>query len=201
MFKSRPLVLALCLVALLALIWQVASNVATWNRRRAFEQAIWDRRRAFGQAIERGDLRTLRALLDEGEPIGGDPDDLYSIPPLQLAAAAGQDDVVRFLLDRGAKYCGSSWGTPLGDAALEGHVSTVKLLLERCGLQGAARQAELDYALWGAAAEGKASTVKLLLESGANPNYRYPEYSLLRLCKENGHTAVSALLKKAGARE
>ena len=50
---------------------------------------------------------------------------------LELAAANGHDDVVRFLLERGAKFKGDGVGqcTALQAAVKNGHLQTVKLLL------------------------------------------------------------------------
>ncbi|HAF13119.1 MAG TPA: hypothetical protein DCK93_10030 [Blastocatellia bacterium] len=62
---------------------------------------------------------------------------LYSVddsyPPLQEAAARGQADAARLLLDNGAQvnHVADFENTPLNTAASYGHMDVVRILLER----------------------------------------------------------------------
>jgi len=85
-------------------------------------------RRSRGQpwvaAVDQGDLAGLRRWLDEG----GDPNAPGRVEdeaPLDYAAAAGEVEMVRLLLDRGAK---GRW--PLREAVLNNRGPVARLLLE-----------------------------------------------------------------------
>ncbi|KAL2870544.1 ankyrin repeat domain-containing protein [Aspergillus lucknowensis] len=81
-------------------------------------------------AAEEGRIDTMRRMLDLGASLD---DTTEFTTPLELAAFSGQEEMVKFLLDRGATYgfwrC-RPW-TPLCAAAVEGHTGVVKILLER----------------------------------------------------------------------
>ena len=157
---------------------------------------------AFDNAVFRGDVRTVREMLDKGEPVNGNPNEYEYMSPLEGAAYGGRDDVVSLLLDRGADlFVWSGWGTPLDEAAREGHLSTVRLLVAR-GILKRDRQARLNFALWGAAVDGRVEVVKYLLKAGADPNQPHPGTgSLLNACRFLGQTAAAPALIAAGARD
>jgi glutaminase len=75
-----------------------------------------------------GDLRTLQRLLDDGSSLmDGDYD---RRTPMHLAAAEGQTEVVRFLLERAVDpNSRDRWGgTPLADAEFAKHADVIELL-------------------------------------------------------------------------
>ncbi|KAL3460940.1 ankyrin repeat-containing domain protein [Aspergillus heterothallicus] len=81
-------------------------------------------------AARTGQLATAQRLL----ALGADVEETQNhCTPLEAAACAGQEAMVRFLLHRGANYgfwrC-RPW-TPLCAAAVEGHAGVVRILLER----------------------------------------------------------------------
>ena len=96
-------------------------------------RAAQARAREISQALRAaglGDLRTLQRLFDDGLSLtDGDYD---RRTPMHLAAAEGQVDVVRFLLDRSIDpNARDRWGgTPLGDAEFGDHSNIVALLRE-----------------------------------------------------------------------
>jgi ankyrin repeat protein len=79
---------------------------------------------------EKGDLPAVRAAYNAA-PEELDQEDFAGIAPLQKAALNGNDDVVAFLIKKGCRTdCESNdRDTPLIDAVENGHLETVKLLL------------------------------------------------------------------------
>ena len=83
-------------------------------------------------AVRRGDLAGVKAALDAGVPV--DAPFRYERTALSFAAARGNLEIVRLLLDRGAdpdKKDTFYGATPISSAINEGHASIVRLLLER----------------------------------------------------------------------
>jgi ankyrin repeat protein len=78
-----------------------------------------------------GDVSKARLLLDHGADI--DPvDEEYRSTPLGLAARWGQQEMVAFLLERGAdpNKAGARWATPLAWARKKGHAHITTTLLQ-----------------------------------------------------------------------
>ncbi len=94
----------------------------TQRRARETSQAL--------RAASLGDIRTLRGLRDDGSSLqDGDYD---RRTPMHLAAAEGQVDVIRFLLEHSVDpNTRDRWGgTPLADAEFGDHKAIVELLRE-----------------------------------------------------------------------
>jgi ankyrin repeat protein len=129
------------------------------------------REQTLDEGIEAGDFRTVRAMLDAGEPVNGHPDEFEYLSPLEQAASGGKDEIVRLLLDRGADmHGGSGWGDALMAAIRYNHTSTVRLLISKGAWvnDGGKRENGSSYLLQ-AVSSGNAAMVKLLLDAGANP--------------------------------
>ncbi|KAJ7338398.1 hypothetical protein JRQ81_011874 [Phrynocephalus forsythii] len=132
---------------------------------------------------------------------------------LQFAAAAGHEELVGFLLRRGASvqsrnHCGWS---PLMQAARFGHLTVARILLEN-GADLNAQNKLGASVLTMASRGGHISVVKLLLESGAYvDNYDHlsagldhskeelPAITPLMAAVQHGHEAVVHLLLDWGA--
>ncbi|XP_044298895.1 ankyrin repeat and SAM domain-containing protein 6 [Varanus komodoensis] len=132
---------------------------------------------------------------------------------LQFAAAGGHEELVGFLLRRGASvqsrnHCGWS---PLMQAARFGHLNVARILLEN-GADLHAQSKLGASVLTVASRGGHISVVKLLLESGANvDNYdplsasldnskeELPAITPLMAAVQHGHEAVVHLLLDWGA--
>ncbi len=93
--------------------------------------------------------------------------------PLEAAASLGFGDLVRHLLERGAKPSGPGQASifgPLCSAVSSGKIEILTLLMKA----GSRVDPEpgRDSALGAAALKGRLDMVQLLLEAGANPNHR-----------------------------
>ena len=164
------------------------------------------------QAVRTGDADAVRALLTAGgDASATDPTDPRTPSALHLAAAAGNVEVCRALLEHGATVdavtssAEAPWGrTPLMVAAAAGYGEVVSALLEH----GADPQLQdRDYeegertALMLAAAGGNVTTVRILLKGGADPNVKDQEgLTALMHAALSGETAILRLLLSAGAR-
>lgn len=123
-----------------------------------------------------GDPGFVRLLAAAADP---DAADSQGGTPLHMAAAAGDLESVRLLLDAGAEPDAGPHGTPLAFAAAAGHVEVARLLLERGadpGRTGAAsrypwRSAPLESAMSasGADLEPRALEIAALLVDGGAP--------------------------------
>lgn len=158
------------------------------------------RRRIFTDAINAGNVQQARAMLDRGEPVDGYPEEDEYMSPLEQAAAAGQNAIVKLLLDRGAEIdVVSGWGSPLDETARAGHLSTVKLLVQRGALKND-KQDTLDDALWGAAVEGQIPIVQYLLQKGADPvQAERNSHDLISVCRDLKQLQAANLLAKGAA--
>jgi len=117
------------------------------------------------------------------------------------AAAAGQTDMVRSLLDNGAniEVKNNLGATSLIFAAIKGHSDVAELLVER-GANVNAKTTTGITPLIAAAAGGHEDIVKLLLAKGADVSAKDQQgRTALDMAEAAGQTEVSALLKAAVA--
>jgi ankyrin repeat protein len=124
--------------------------------------------------------------------------------PLHFAAFAGNTDVAKLLLDRGAdinRRANTKFrNTPLQVALLSGQEQMAELLVSR-GADVRIEQAEGFTALHEAAQLGNEKVVKLLLEAGADPSARSKDgRTPLGIARKGGHDTIARLLESHGAR-
>lgn len=118
--------------------------------------------------------------------------------PLQLACFFGQEEIARYLIERGANVNAVSRNAmavqPLHSAVAGDHTGIVALLLA-AGADANATQQDSFRPLHGAAQNGNGEITRLLLAHGADPELTDERGRRPRdLAQENGHTEVAALL-------
>lgn len=181
--SCRVFIFALCLFAGTA--WAVQANVPP--------DPV-----AFSWAIERGDIKKVKAWLDEGLDPEFQTSQLGS--GLMIAAWHGNIEMMALFIERGAnpRRANRNGEQPLQLAAWNGHLEAVKWLLEH----GAALNREGNY--WGALHyaifNGHAELARFLIARGAEVNARSPNGStpLMMAAREGREDLVKPLLE-AGA--
>ena len=111
-------------------------------------------------ACEDGNLSAVKALVSGNVPIDHVIDDWN---PVSLASARGHNDIIAFLLERGADPQGAHQRPSLQCAASGGHASTIKLLLDN-GADPTRTDGNLPMALAVAAELGSIPSMAVLLD-------------------------------------
>jgi ankyrin repeat protein len=144
-------------------------------------------------AARTGDLAAVQALIAKGAAL--ETKTAYGQTPLYLAAMNGREDVVRFLLEKGANpdVHDTFYKASMLDFVLQRkHYGVAKMLIGKSA-------ANPDEVLESVAAIGNADLVQTLLEA------RKPSQTALDKTYETAlgrkQTEVAALLKNAGAHE
>ncbi len=151
-------------------------------------------------SARRGEVDRVAALLAQGADANARTESKE--PALHLAAKYGHGEVVKVLLDNGAKVNAKADGWPaLYLAAENGHGEVVKVLLDN----GAKVNARVhgSTALHPAAKYGHREVVKVLLDKGAHANTKNGDIdkkTALHLAAENDDTEVVKILLDNGAR-
>ncbi|BFZ13265.1 hypothetical protein BsWGS_16304 [Bradybaena similaris] len=159
-----------------------------------------ERIRQFYSACEQGATDCVQALLEQGCEVDSVLDDEENTP-LQVAAANGNEQVVRLLIMRGAGLDKSNifgW-TPLLQAARYGHTNIVALLVQhQTDLHARTRYGASALTL--AAKGGHLQTVKFLLEAGVDLNGIGDgcEFTPLLVAAQHGHDAILRVLLDRG---
>jgi hypothetical protein len=152
----------------------------------------------FGATVETGDIRTVRAWLDQGL----DPEFLADRigTGLMIAAWEGNIPMMELFVSRGASVnrMNRVQEQALLHAAWRGHAEAVRWLLERGARVNRAGQ---DWsALHYAAFAGHDEVVRLLLDRGADVNARAPNgASPLMMAAREGREGVARRLLDRGA--
>lgn len=150
-----------------------------------------------------GSMRLTRAMLVRGcSDIDRRTGDGLGFPALALAAQEGHYDVVKLLLQNGARQSARSDGgcTALIMSAIHGHARVAQLLIDS-GADVDASDCNGVTSVYSAALKGYPKVVKLLIEAGAGVNICASDGSMpLHPSSKGGHLAVVKLLVEAGAR-
>ncbi len=144
-------------------------------------------------AARSGDLASVKALVSKGADL--EAKTAYGQTPLYLAAMSGHDDVVAYLLDKGAstQVRDTFYKAPmLGFVLQRKHYATAKLLIAK-------GSGSPDDNLTAVAGAGNAELVQAVLDKGKPSQASLDKaYEMATYRKQ---TAVAELLKKAGAQE
>ncbi|KAG8584747.1 hypothetical protein GDO81_004755 [Engystomops pustulosus] len=126
---------------------------------------------ALKEAVKNADYLTVKYALNSKEQYNLDQEDASGMTLVMMAAAAGQDDILRLLIKKGAKINSRQRNgtTALIHATEKNHLTTVALLLE-AGAFVNMQQATGETALMKACKKGNVDTVRLLVEHGADCN-------------------------------
>ncbi|MEW6758105.1 MAG: ankyrin repeat domain-containing protein [Acidobacteriota bacterium] len=152
-------------------------------------------------AARTGEVPRLQDLLDRDPGLLNLKDE-NGRTPLLLACGAGKEDVVVFLLARGAdvRLSDDRGHTPLHAASAVDEVASARVLMEE-GADSNARDLDGKAPLNLAAANGALATVQLLIERKADLENRDSRgrTPLLTAARERGGVAVVGALLNAGA--
>jgi ankyrin repeat protein len=145
------------------------------------------------EAAHTGDLSAVQALIGKGAAL--ETKTAYGQTPLYLAAMNGREEVVRFLLDKGANpdvHDSFYHASMLDFVLMRKHYGVAKMLIRK-------GTANPDRILATVAEAGNADLVEALLEAG-KPSQPALDKTYEAALSEK-QTDVAALLKKAGAHE
>ncbi|KAJ8013062.1 hypothetical protein DPEC_G00049400 [Dallia pectoralis] len=122
-------------------------------------------------AVKSGDYMSVKLALNSKEDYNLDQEDSSGMSLSMLAAAGGQDDILRLLIKKGVKVNGrqKNGTTALMHAAEKNFLTTVAILLE-AGSYVNAQTLGGETAMMKACKRGNADVVRLLLEYGADCN-------------------------------
>jgi ankyrin repeat protein len=139
-------------------------------------------------AVRQGDLPEVQRLID-AELHLTETNDIGRMPS-EIAAICGQTEVLRLLLDAGARP-----GQGMLYACQNGHLEAAKLLA-RHGAK------PTEHCMYHAAATGRTEVVRFLLSQGLSPNAANKKgRPAIWFARAVGHKEVVALLREAGADE
>lgn len=164
----------------------------------------WSDRTPLQLAAEKGQLQSVRLLLDSGAGPNESPAHKHGRTALQAAASCETPnmELIQLLLSRGAVINAppavSGGITALQGAAIRGHINIAQMLIEN-GAEVNALPALKDgcTAIEGAAEHGRLDMAKMLINAGATGNVggktRFTK--AIRLAKKNRHFQVVELLE------
>lgn len=153
----------------------------------------WDANDDLLDAARKGDLATVKTLIDKGTPL--ETQTPYGQTPLYLAAMSGHQDIVQFLLDKGAKtdVTDRFYKASMLDFVLERkHYAVAKLIVTR-------GNDKPDEDLKTVVDSGQTDLVQAVLDK-AKPGQAALD-SAYEAALAGKKVEVAGLLKKAGAQE
>jgi hypothetical protein len=145
------------------------------------------------EAARTGDLAAVQALIGKGAAL--ETTTAYGQTPLYLAAMNGREEVVRYLLEKGANpdVHDTFYKASMLDFVLQRkHYGVAKMLIRKAS-------ANPDETLASVAESGNADLVETFLAAGKPSQPALDKAYAAAL--DGKQTEVAALLKKAGARE
>ncbi|XP_052047320.1 M-phase phosphoprotein 8 isoform X1 [Apodemus sylvaticus] len=148
-------------------------------------------------AVKNGDYIAVKVALNSNEEYNLDQEDSTGMTLVMLAAAGGQDDLLRLLITKGAKVNGrqKNGTTALIHAAEKNFLTTVAILLE-AGAFVNVQQSNGETALMKACKRGNSDIVRLVIECGADCNILSKhQNSALYFAKQCNNVLVYELLK------
>src|SRR5438067_13056499 len=165
---------------------------------------------AHGAPLDRFEAAALADTARIAKELAADPkyteaESNFGWAPLHFAAFAGNVEVAKLLLDRGAaidRRANTKFrNTPLQVSLLTRQDEMAAFLVAH-GADVRIEQAEGFTALHEAAQNGSEKVVKLLLDSGADPNVRTTDgRTPLGIARKKGYDEIARLLQARGARE
>ncbi|XP_033002170.1 M-phase phosphoprotein 8 isoform X2 [Lacerta agilis] len=147
-------------------------------------------------AVKNGQYAMVKRALNSNEEYNLDHEDASGMTLVMLAAAGGHDDIIRFLIRKGAKVnCQQKNGTTaLILAAEKNNLTTAAILLE-AGAYVNLQQNNGETALMKACRRGNYDLVRLMIESGADCNISSKhQTSALHFAKQYNNLQVQELL-------
>ncbi|XP_068123026.1 M-phase phosphoprotein 8 [Hyperolius riggenbachi] len=126
---------------------------------------------ALKEAVKNGDYLTVKYALNSDEEYNLDQEDSSGMTLVMMAAAVGQDDILRILIKKGAKVNArqKNGTTALMHAAEKNYLTTVAILLD-AGAFVNVQQVTGETALMKACKRGNYDIARLLMEQGADCN-------------------------------
>ncbi|XP_043928765.1 M-phase phosphoprotein 8 [Protopterus annectens] len=152
---------------------------------------------ALREAVKNGDYLSVKIALNSKEEYNLDQEDSSGMTLVMLAAASGQDDILRLLIKKGAKLNArqKTGTTALIHAAEKNFLTTVAILLEAGALVNA-QQISGETALMKACKRGNADIVRLMLEYGADCSILSKhQNSALHYAKQSNNVMLYDLLR------
>jgi len=152
-------------------------------------------------AAASGRLDRVRELV-ERDPSLANAVSVEGFPPMGLAAYLGHEEVVEYLISKGAdvNFTAPSTGfTALTGAVSQRHARIADLLVRRGATVNHVYEGTLTPLLV-ATSQGDLNVVRLLLDHGADPNLGAIEgKSALDIAKEKGNREIAEVLRHHGA--
>ncbi|XP_078456161.1 death-associated protein kinase 1 [Lampetra planeri] len=156
--------------------------------------------KAIVHAINDDNLPGLRHLLESLKGYDLNQPNKHGEPPLLIAAACGNNQILEFLMSRGARVDvhDKHGANAVYWAARQGHLHTIQFLKDKnCSLDN--RDKSEETPLHVAARYGFVDVVQQLCKAGANPNPTDKELETPLHCAAwHGHTPVAQALCRAG---
>lgn len=170
---------------------------------------------AWFDAVKQGNLEKIRQMVDAGQNIEAKDEDSLGQTALGWAAFIGYEDIVDYLIEKGADLNATDRGdvyNTLKSATLGKNTAIVKKLYEKLkdttDLNDQSVESDGETLLMVAASNNRVETVKYLLSLGADPNLvttqtdtSRPSYdqSALSYACVRGHKEVQQVLIEHGA--
>ncbi|KAJ0070642.1 hypothetical protein NL108_017142 [Boleophthalmus pectinirostris] len=149
-------------------------------------------------AVKSGDYLAVKLALNSKEDYNLDQEDGSGMSLSMLAAAGGQDDILRLLIRKGVRVNGrqKNGTTALMHAAEKNFLTTVAILLE-AGAYVNAQTLGGETALMKACKRGNLDVVRLLLEYGADCNImsKHGKNTAMYFAKLGNNLMVGDLIK------